>query len=250
MEHPVGTGPFRLAHWTRTSRIVLERNPTYRDETWDFEPPADLPALAADAAPAARPQGAAGRPGRGDDRSRSRSRAGCRSTRARSTCSPCRSTTGRIAAPNRELAPHLARRGVRLQATPLADIVADVLQHGASGRRRLRAGEGGAAPGDQPRLRQRPLHPRDLPRQRGGGRVAGRARHLRLRPGVPHRALRVQPGPRQGAARHLRLRRPRRRRLARAAGRLAAGARDGRIDIAARAPPERAVAALAWTPSA
>src|SRR5215203_960910 len=26
--HPVGTGPFRLAEWRRSSRIVLERNPT------------------------------------------------------------------------------------------------------------------------------------------------------------------------------------------------------------------------------
>ncbi len=28
--HPVGTGPFRLADWRRSSKIVLERNPTYR----------------------------------------------------------------------------------------------------------------------------------------------------------------------------------------------------------------------------
>jgi ABC-type transport system substrate-binding protein len=31
MEHPVGTGPYRLAEWRRSSRIVLERNPGYRD---------------------------------------------------------------------------------------------------------------------------------------------------------------------------------------------------------------------------
>ena len=31
MDHPVGTGPFRLAEWRRSSRIVLERNPGYRD---------------------------------------------------------------------------------------------------------------------------------------------------------------------------------------------------------------------------
>jgi ABC-type transport system substrate-binding protein len=30
-EHPVGTGPYRLAQWIRSSRIVLERNPNYRD---------------------------------------------------------------------------------------------------------------------------------------------------------------------------------------------------------------------------
>ena len=32
MAHPVGTGPFRLAEWRRSSRMVFERNPGYRDE--------------------------------------------------------------------------------------------------------------------------------------------------------------------------------------------------------------------------
>jgi ABC-type transport system substrate-binding protein len=40
-EHPVGTGPFRLAEWRRSSRIVLERNPRYRERTYDAEPNAD-----------------------------------------------------------------------------------------------------------------------------------------------------------------------------------------------------------------
>ncbi len=40
-EHPVGTGPFRLASWRRSSRIVLERNPNYRDDFYDAEPNAD-----------------------------------------------------------------------------------------------------------------------------------------------------------------------------------------------------------------
>ena len=35
MAHPVGTGPFRLTDWRRSSRIVLERNPNYRDDTFD-----------------------------------------------------------------------------------------------------------------------------------------------------------------------------------------------------------------------
>jgi len=39
MAHPVGTGPFRLAQWKRSSRIVLERNPGFRDERFDGEPP-------------------------------------------------------------------------------------------------------------------------------------------------------------------------------------------------------------------
>ncbi|HSN32322.1 MAG TPA: ABC transporter substrate-binding protein, partial [Ideonella sp.] len=41
MEHPVGTGPFRLARWRRSSQIVLERNPTYRGTTYDAQPAAD-----------------------------------------------------------------------------------------------------------------------------------------------------------------------------------------------------------------
>ncbi|MDZ7591116.1 MAG: ABC transporter substrate-binding protein [Rubrivivax sp.] len=39
MEHPVGTGPFRLADWKRRSRIVLERNPVH-DAVYDEQPAA------------------------------------------------------------------------------------------------------------------------------------------------------------------------------------------------------------------
>ncbi|MCW5661069.1 MAG: bicyclomycin resistance protein [Burkholderiaceae bacterium] len=39
-EHPVGTGPFRLVEWRRSSRMVLERNPTYREVLYDEHPPA------------------------------------------------------------------------------------------------------------------------------------------------------------------------------------------------------------------
>ena len=41
MAHPVGTGPFRLAAWRRSSRIVLERNPSYRKVLWQAQPAAD-----------------------------------------------------------------------------------------------------------------------------------------------------------------------------------------------------------------
>ncbi len=41
MGHPVGTGPFRLVQWKRSSRIVLERNPTFRDEFYDAQPAGD-----------------------------------------------------------------------------------------------------------------------------------------------------------------------------------------------------------------
>lgn len=39
--HPVGSGAFRLAQWRRSSLIVLERNPQYRDMVYDAEPAAD-----------------------------------------------------------------------------------------------------------------------------------------------------------------------------------------------------------------
>jgi len=40
-EHPVGTGPFKLGQWRRSSLIVLDRNPTYRERYWQAEPAAD-----------------------------------------------------------------------------------------------------------------------------------------------------------------------------------------------------------------
>jgi len=40
MAHPVGTGPFRLASWRRSSLIVLERNPGYRAHRYDEQAPA------------------------------------------------------------------------------------------------------------------------------------------------------------------------------------------------------------------
>ena len=38
--HPVGTGPFRLAFWKRSAKMVLERNPNFREEHWDAQIPA------------------------------------------------------------------------------------------------------------------------------------------------------------------------------------------------------------------
>jgi ABC-type transport system substrate-binding protein len=41
MAHPVGTGPYRLKDWKRSSRIVLERNPDFREMLYDAEPADD-----------------------------------------------------------------------------------------------------------------------------------------------------------------------------------------------------------------
>ena len=39
-DHPVGTGPFVLKDWKRSSRIVLARNPGFREVLYDEHPPA------------------------------------------------------------------------------------------------------------------------------------------------------------------------------------------------------------------
>ncbi|MES2101502.1 MAG: ABC transporter substrate-binding protein [Pseudomonadota bacterium] len=39
--HPVGTGPFKLVQWRRSSFIAFERNPGYREVIYDAEPAAD-----------------------------------------------------------------------------------------------------------------------------------------------------------------------------------------------------------------
>ena len=48
MANPVGTGPYRLKQWLRSSKIVLEANPDYRGFTWDFksDDPDDQPLIA------------------------------------------------------------------------------------------------------------------------------------------------------------------------------------------------------------
>lgn len=38
MAHPVGTNAYRLVDWRRSSRMVLERNPNYRDHVYDPQP--------------------------------------------------------------------------------------------------------------------------------------------------------------------------------------------------------------------
>ncbi len=41
MEHPVGTGPFMLSEWKRSSRITFVKNPNYRETYYEAEPAAN-----------------------------------------------------------------------------------------------------------------------------------------------------------------------------------------------------------------
>ena len=40
-QHPVGTGPFKLVQWRRSSFLAFERNPDFREMFYDAEPTAD-----------------------------------------------------------------------------------------------------------------------------------------------------------------------------------------------------------------
>lgn len=122
MAHPVGTGPFRLAAWTRSSRIVLERNATYRAPTYDFDAADDAPDLAQDtralkgqALPLvdrveisiieeSQPRWLAFLQGQID------------------LLDPVPVDFGSIAAPNGRLAPFLQRRHIKARLTPMSDV--------------------------------------------------------------------------------------------------------------------------------
>ena len=41
MEHPVGTGPYKLETWRRSSKMTFVKNPNFRAEPYEAEPPAD-----------------------------------------------------------------------------------------------------------------------------------------------------------------------------------------------------------------
>jgi oligopeptide transport system substrate-binding protein len=41
MANPVGTGPYKLAQWVRSSKIFLEANPDFRGFVWDFQAGSD-----------------------------------------------------------------------------------------------------------------------------------------------------------------------------------------------------------------
>jgi ABC-type transport system substrate-binding protein len=119
--HPVGTGPYRLASWRRSSRIVLVRNPGFREKLYDANPPADDPHLVEQAA---RLKGRRLPLNDGVDVSiveESQPR-WLSFLQGELDILAIPGEMRDQAAPGGVLAPHLARRGIRLSRTSMADL--------------------------------------------------------------------------------------------------------------------------------
>ena len=175
--HPVGTGPFRLKQWRRSSLIVLERNPDYRDVRYDAEPAADdaegqailaqfkgrrLPMIdevQISIINEAQPFWLSFLNGQLD-----------------AIAGQTGSVPGEFitqAMPNGKLAPFLAKRGVQAYRQRQLRQRPRLLQHGRPGRRRLHARKGRAAPGAEPGAGPRARDPHRPPRPGNSGAVAG-----------------------------------------------------------------------------
>jgi ABC-type transport system substrate-binding protein len=124
MAHPVGTGPFRLSRWRRSSLIVLERNGGFRDERY-AESPIGNPDPAA-AQTALRLQGR--RLPMIDrieinviEEAQPRWLSFLNAEHDLLLAVPAEYSP--LALPGGRLAPHLAKRGIALSSSPAADVV-------------------------------------------------------------------------------------------------------------------------------
>jgi ABC-type transport system substrate-binding protein len=126
MGHPVGTGPFRLTDWRRSSRIVLERNPRYREHLYDAEPNAD------DAEGQSMAQRFRGRKLPMVDRvevsviEEAQPRWLAFLNRQQDLQERLANEFINVAAPNGKLAPSLAKQGVQLYQVPASDVTVTI----------------------------------------------------------------------------------------------------------------------------
>ncbi len=120
--HPVGTGPFKLGEWRRSSRIVLERNPGYRQDLYNEEPPAR------DAKAVAFAKANQGRPMPFLDRveisiiEENQPRWLAFLNEQLDMMERLPNDFANVAIPNNQLAPNLAKRGIWMDRAPLADV--------------------------------------------------------------------------------------------------------------------------------
>ena len=159
--HPVGTGPYRMAFWKRSSKMVFERNPNFREEVWDAEP------LAGDARGQEMLRKLKGRRLPLIDRveiyvvEETQPRWLAFLNGEFDLMFQLPEEYANQAIPNNELAPNLRKRGIAHGADHGARPHLQLLQHGGSGGGRLHAGEGRAAARDLARLQdpRRDRHP-------------------------------------------------------------------------------------------
>ena len=242
-DHPVGTGPFRLAQWKRSSRIVLEKNPSYREVLYNEEPP------------------------EGD----ARLQAIAKAFKGRRLPLVDRVQIAIIEEPQPRWLSFLNEEQDVAEQVPAEFAQRRLPEQPA----RAQPGEEGRADGALPAFRRRrsrtsawrtrwsaatsrtrwrcavPSAWRSTWSARSASCAAARPFPAQspigpegwgYDPSLQERDERVRPRPREGAARHARLRRPRRRRLARPARRPAAGAGVRHQPRPAEPPAQRAVA--------
>ena len=254
MEHPVGTGPFRLAQWRRSSLIVLERNPNYRERALRrASRPPTMPQAQAIAAQLQGPAAADGRPRRGrDHRGAAAALAGVPQRRDdlhRAAC-PTSSPTSRC--PNNKLAPNLAKRGIHDVALPARrrrrcrTSTWRTRWSAATRPRRWRC----AARSRWPSTSSDEIRARAHAARRCRRRRPSRRSTCGYDPAFKSEMSDYDPRAREGAARPVRLRRPRRRRLARPARRLAAACSSTRRSPTSSTASSPSCGRRTWTRSA
>jgi ABC-type transport system substrate-binding protein len=220
-QHPVGTAAFMLKQdeWRRSSRIVLVKNPNFRDEFYAEQAPAERPDLQALA------QRLKGRKLPMVDRveiaiiEEPQPRWLSFLGREAELIQELPGEFTPVAIPHGQLAPNLAARGIQQMRYVNPDInhvffnLKDPVVGGYSAaqvalRRALSLA-----------YRQRAGDPARAARPDDAGAGPDATRHLGLRPVLQEQHERAQPGQGQGPAGPARLQGPRRRRLARAARR-------------------------------
>ncbi len=126
MERPVGTGPYKLAAWRRQSKIVLERNPDYREVIFDSV------AAPNDALGAEIEQRLKGKRIPVNDRveisiiNEELPRWLAFENGEHDLLQQVPGSFVQRVLPNNQLAPYLSKKGVRLYRTPLSDITVTV----------------------------------------------------------------------------------------------------------------------------